>query len=267
MQLFFQGIIAPALIIGAFGLLFGLCLTYAARKFAVEEDPRMEEIAALLPGADCGACGHPGCRGYASALVNDPALLGACNACSAENLQKIADILGVTAGEKAASVVVVTCQGDCVNAKAKYTYEGMQSCRNALRLGGGAKACFYGCLGLGDCLVVCPNDAIVLKDGIAAIDQEKCAACGACVSACPKGLIRMIPQSASVYLACATREKGAPAKKQCSVACLGCGLCVKNCEAGAITLQDNLPVFDYEKCTGCGACAEKCPTGALVKNQ
>ena len=266
MSLFFQGIIAPALIIGAFGLLFGLCLTFAARKFAVEEDPRIEEIHALLPGADCGACGYPGCGGYANALLENPSLLGACNACSAEKEQKIAMILGITAEEKAARVVKITCQGDCINAKAKYSYEGMSSCRNALRLGGGAKACFYGCLGLGDCASVCPNDAIVLKDGLASIDQEKCLACGACITACPKGLIRYLPATAPVYLACATQEKGATAKKQCGIACIGCGLCAKACESGAIELVNNLPVFDYEKCTACGACADKCPTGALVKH-
>lgn len=265
MQLFFQGIIAPALLVGAFGLLFGLCLTYAARKFAVEEDPRIDEIADLLPGADCGSCGYPGCRGYAAALAEHPDKLGACNAVSNENNVRIAEILGTTANAKAAVAVRITCQGDCVNAKAKYTYEGLSSCRNALRLGGGAKACFYGCLGLGDCASVCPQDAIVLNDGIASIDRERCVACGACISACPKGLITMLPQTAPVYLACKTQEKGAAAKKQCSAACLGCGLCVKSCEAGAITLQDNLPVFDYTRCTGCLACAEKCPTGALVK--
>lgn len=266
MSLFFQGIIAPALIIGAFGLLFGLCLTFAARKFAVEEDSRIEEIHALLPGADCGACGYPGCGCYANALFQDPSLLGACNACSSENEQKIAAVLGITAEEKAAQVVTITCQGDCINAKAKYSYEGMSSCRNALRLGGGAKACFYGCLGLGDCASVCPHDAIVINDGLASIDREKCLACGACISACPKGLIRCLPATAPVYLACATQEKGATAKKQCGIACIGCGLCAKACESGAIELVNNLPVFDYEKCTACGACAEKCPTGALVKN-
>ncbi len=264
MQLFFQGIIAPALIIGGFGLLFGLCLTYAARKFAVYEDPRIEEVSDLLPHADCGACGYAGCHAYAAALVDDPAKLGACNACSGENLQKIARVLGVHAEEKAATVVRLLCQGDCVNAKAKYSYEGMNSCRNAMRLGGGAKACYYGCLGLGDCAGVCQNDAISITDGIAHIHGEKCHGCGACIDACPKGLLQFVPADAPVYLACSTREKGATAKKQCTVACLGCGLCAKNCPAGAIAMENNLPVFDYEKCTSCGLCMEKCPTGALV---
>lgn len=266
MQLFFQGMIAPALIVGVFGLLFGFCLAFAARKFAVEEDTRIAEITEFLPGADCGACGYPGCRGYAAALVENSGKLGACNATSGENAAKIAAILGTTAAEKSAVLVRITCQGDCVNAKTKYTYEGLPSCRNALRLGGGAKACFYGCLGLGDCASVCPNDAIVLNDGIAGIDRERCIACGACVSACPKGLIALLPQTAPVYLACQTREKGATARKQCTAACIGCGLCAKSCESGAITLENSLPVFDYARCTGCLACAEKCPTGALVKN-
>lgn len=265
MQLFFQGMIAPALLVGGFGLLFGLCLTYAARKFAVEEDPKIDEIAGLLPGADCGSCGFPGCRGYADALVKDPQKLGACNAVSADNLARIAALLGTDTVAKEAVSVRLTCQGDCVNAKAKYAYEGMASCRNAARLGGGAKACFYGCLGLGDCVSICPNHAISLNNGIAVVNQELCSGCGTCVSACPKELYTLIPKTAAVFLSCKTQEKGATAKKQCMTACLGCGLCAKVCESGAITMENNLPVLDYAKCTGCLACAEKCPTGALVR--
>jgi ferredoxin len=119
-------------------------------------------------------------------------------------------------------------------------------------------------LGLGTCAKVCPFDAIHIEDGIAVVDEEKCTACGKCVSACPKGLLELVPVSKRVRVACNSNDKGKEVKQSCSVGCIGCRMCVKACEFDAIEFKDNLAHINYDKCTQCLACVEKCPTNAIM---
>ena len=67
-------IIAPVVALGAMGLFFGLLLAVSSKIFHVEQDERLPQITEVLPGANCGGCGYPGCSGFASAVVAGEAL-------------------------------------------------------------------------------------------------------------------------------------------------------------------------------------------------
>ena len=111
------------------------------------------------------------------------------------------------------------------------------------------RVCSYGCLGCGDCVAACQFDAIHMnpETGLPEVDEEKCTACGACAKACPKSIIEIRPQgkkSRRIYVQCVNKDKGAVARKACTVACIGCGKCVKVCPFEAITLENNLAYID-----------------------
>lgn len=270
-------VIWPILVIGGMGALFGLVLAFASKVFAVQVDPRVSAIIEALPGANCGGCGMPGCGGYADAIVNGGAAIDRCAPGGAGTVQKIAAIMGVTASAGEPKKAVILCQsGGFNNSNKKYEYKGIESCRAAAYLSGGPNACSYGCLGLNDCMRACKFDAISLdENNDRVIDMAKCVGCGACVKACPKAIIELIPQSKTVQVKCHSCEKGPLAKQQCgaNTPCIGCGLCAKNCPVGAITVENNLAKIDYEKCIVCGICVmgngstfKGCPTKAIVNS-
>ena len=215
MQLFFQGIIAPALIIGGFGLLFGLCLTYAARQFAVSEDPRIGEIRDCLPGANCGACGFSGCDGYAKALADGTAeKTNLCIPGGDGVAKKVSEIMGVTAEDVVERVAYVACNGSCRPEEKKYEYSGPKSCKAANMSYSGDRFCTFACLGYGDCAAVCPRDAICINEGnIAEIDPRKCIGCGLCQKVCPNGLIHLINDTSRVVVKCNNHYTGAAVRK------------------------------------------------------
>lgn len=253
----FYAIVTAALVIGVISVIIGILLGFLSVKFKVESDPREAEVRDCLAGSNCGGCGYAGCDAYAHAIVSEGA---APNLCPSANTAKIGEIMGVCVLEKARSVAVVKCSGDCSNTQDNYLYGDERDCRVAyLAPGHGAKKCAYGCCGLGTCASVCPFDAIRIVNGLAKIDRSKCQACGRCVSVCPNKLIEIIPESAPYIVLCSSKSKGKDVKAACSVGCIGCGMCMRVCESGAITLENNLAKIDYSKCIGCGKCAEKCP--------
>lgn len=261
-------IILSLLTLGSLGLIFGLVLAYASKKFAVQIYPRIEKVAGLLPGANCGACGFPNCQAAAAALIEGKTEADSCVLIEEEALRDITKIIGQKGRLrrlKEKKVARLICQGGKDQTEEKYIYQGVKDCRVADLLFGGEKACPYGCLGLGTCVQECPFGAITLdENNLPVIDEDKCTGCGKCVQVCPKEVLTLIPKSKKVWVACGSRAKGAKVKKVCQVGCIGCGLCVKACKVSAIILENNLVRIDYQKCTNCGDCVEVCPTKAIA---
>lgn len=256
-------ILWPIVSLGGLGFLFGAGLGIANKKFGVASDPKVDAVREVLPGANCGACGYPGCDGFASAAVKGEAPPDGCTVGGGPVGQKVAAILGMEVEEKEPTVARVMCNGDCQSAKNKYEYDGIQDCVAASMLSDGPKSCRFGCMGLGSCVKACPFDAIHVIDGIAVVDEEKCTSCGKCVVACPKGIIRIVPKSNKVHVLCMSKDAGKIVRTNCDVGCIGCRMCTKVCPTEAIKVNNNLASIDYSKCINCGKCAEKCPTKAI----
>ena len=253
------------------GAVLAAVLYFVAQKFKVEEDPRIDEVESKLPGANCGGCGFAGCRGMAEALVkNDDISALYCPVGGGDVMKGIADYLGKAAPEREPQVAVVRCAGSCANRPRTNQFDGAPSCAVVASLYGGETGCTFGCLGKGDCTNVCEFGAITMnpETGLPEVDDEKCTACGACVKACPKGVIELrkkFPKSRKVYVSCVNKDKGGVARKSCSAACIGCGKCAKVCPFGAITVENNLAFIDSTKCRLCRKCVVECPTGAIVE--
>ncbi len=258
-------ILWPAIALGSLGLLLGLGLAIASKFLAVKTDPRIDTVRALLPGANCGGCGFPGCDGFAKALIEGNTDLSQCSVLDSDNFKQIAGLLGVDAKEGEKMVARVLCQGDSENCLPKYKYSGISDCRAAASLAGGPSSCRFGCVGLLTCAKECPFDAIYLSDkGIAEIDEDKCTGCGKCAEACPKNGIVIMPKNNEVYVRCRTIDRGKTVTVACKAGCIGCGICAKKCPEEAITMVDNLPVIDYDKCTNCGTCVAVCPKDVIA---
>ena len=250
------------------GIFFGFVLAYANKKFAVEINPLIHLVEDALPKGQCGACGYAGCAAYAEAVVLNPDVPP--NLC-VPGKGPVADIVGELTGKAAPAVeprvAHIKCAGSAEKAIAKYRYAGVEDCVAANLLQGGQKNCLYGCLGFGTCVKNCPFSAMtLLPGGLPFVDPEKCTGCGKCETVCPKNAIEMLPVGAKVGVNCNSKDKGAVAKKNCSVACLGCGICAKNCQYGAIKMDKNLAVVDPKICIAeCTnpTCFAKCPTRAI----
>jgi len=252
----------PIIILGSLGLLFGVGLFIASRLFRVHVDTRVVRIEHVLPGANCGACGLPGCSGFAKALIHGSAEIDGCTPGGADVTGAIADIMGVEVKLAEKKVAVLRCRGRDV--EDRYEYDGVRSCAAAVILQGGPKLCSFGCIGYADCVDVCPFDALHMVDGIPEVDEEKCTGCGKCANACPKGLFEMRPMKDLVHVCCLSEDSGKITRGACAVGCIGCRKCEKVCKFGAITIVNNLAIFDYEKCTSCGLCVKECPTGSIL---
>lgn len=262
--------------LGSIAAAFAIIIFFVEQKFKVIEDPKIDEVQAAVPGANCGGCGFAGCRAFAEAIVKAGTLEKFnCPVGGADVMNQIAKIMGVEAAVKEPQVAVVRCNGSYANAPGKVEYDGATSCQFAHQLYSGDSGCPYGCLGLGDCVDACQFDAMYMDKttGLPVVLQDKCVACGACVKACPRGIIEMRnkqKKNLRIYVACINMEKGAVARKNCSVACIGCSKCFNVCPHNAIEMKADetgkfklLAYIDYEKCKLCRKCAPECPTNAI----
>ena len=248
-------------IFAAIAVLLTVCILLVAKFCKTNADEKVESILSHLAGANCGGCGCTGCSGFAEKLAKGEATLSDCHVTETAQKAAIAEILGVPFSAGKPTVSICHCAGG-QNAADAFIYNGAKDCAEENKHAGGHKSCKYGCLGDGNCSRVCPEGAISLPGGCAQTD-DKCISCGACMLACPKKLFSRIPADARVYIACSSHAKGKAVMDACKVGCIACGKCARVCPQGAITMQDNLPVIDYDKCVNCGKCAEACPRGSI----
>ncbi|MBO4469894.1 MAG: RnfABCDGE type electron transport complex subunit B [Bacteroidales bacterium] len=257
-------------VLSGLGLILALLLFLLAKKFKVEEDPRIDEVEKVMPGANCGGCGFAGCRAFADSAVKAPNLDNHyCPVGGNDVMKQVAAILGYEVKEKAPEVAVVRCNGTCANRPRTNTYDGVQSCKVKAALYAGDTACAFGCLGCGDCAAACQFGALSMdpETGLPVVDEAKCTACGACVKACPKSIIELRPKGPrgmKVYVSCVNKDKGPVAKKACAAACIGCGICAKTCTHDAIVVEGNIAYIDASKCKLCRECEAMCPTGSII---
>lgn len=262
-----MSIIIPAILsLGGLGLLFGAMLAFAAQKFAVEVDPKVQMVQEALLGANCGACGYAGCAQFAEEVVAGKAPVSGCTPGAAKTASKIAEILGAEAlAAEARHVAQIVCLGDGVIAKIKHIYDGVPDCKAALMFGGGPLACSYGCVGLGNCARACPVHAITMdKNGLPIIDGVACISCGKCKNICPRQVIEMVNANGLHHVRCKSRDKGKLVREVCERGCIACNLCVKACPVEAIRMENNLAIIDSYICTNCGECVEACPRTTIV---
>jgi Na+-translocating ferredoxin:NAD+ oxidoreductase RNF subunit RnfB len=258
-------IFTALLALGSLTLVLALMLILANKLLYVYEDPRIDEVEDLLPHANCGACGYPGCRPFAEALVSGAVLPGKCTVSTSNGRMAIADYLGVSLGTEEKKVARLACAGGSNVALNRAIYQGLSSCRAASLVSGGGKGCFWGCLGHGDCEVVCDFDAIKMDPfSLPVVDVDKCTACGDCVEVCPKDLFSLQPISHKLWVACKNLEKGEAVLEDCQVGCTACGKCAMDAPDDLITMIQNLPVIDYTKNHDKSLPIQRCPTGSIV---
>jgi Na+-translocating ferredoxin:NAD+ oxidoreductase subunit B len=266
--------ISAVLTLTLIGAVFGLILSVAKIKLKVDKDHRIDLVLDALPGANCGACGLPGCSGYAAKIVTENMDITLCPVGGSETIHEIAEILGREAGEAGVPVKArIHCQGGLANTIDNFIYVGPRDCNAANNIMGGFLGCSYGCLGYGDCVKVCPFDAIEMNDNrLPVVNLSKCTGCGNCADICPRGVISMIPETFDVWVNCKNTEKTPIMKKGCSVGCIGCKICEKACKEvfadnpdveSAIKVENFLATIDYDVCTNCYSCVKKCPVPVI----
>jgi Na+-translocating ferredoxin:NAD+ oxidoreductase RNF subunit RnfB len=259
-------ILQAVLILGGVGLVFGVFIAFANKRLWVWEDPRIDVVAQMLPNANCGACGLPGCRAFAEQAVAGAVAPAQCTVSGEAAREQIAQYLGVDAGSAVKNVARLLCAGGSDVAGYQAEYRGLPTCAAAAAVAGGGKGCAWGCLGLADCARVCDFDAIHMSEtGLPVVDVDKCTACGDCVTACPKSLFELRPLDAKLLVQCRNLISGDDALAQCRVACTACGKCVQDAAEGLISVSSGVAVINYDEIVRAEPRAvERCPTGAIV---
>ena len=259
-------ILDAVMILGGVGLVFGVFIALANKRLWVWEDARIDIVAQMLPSANCGACGLPGCRAFAEQAVEGTVTPAQCTVSGEAARNQIARYLGVDVGAAVKHVARLLCAGGSDVAGYQAEYRGLPTCAAAASVAGGGKGCAWGCLGLADCERVCDFDAIHMSEtGLPVVDVDTCTACGDCVDACPKGLFELRPLHAGLLVQCRNLVGGDAVLEQCTVACTACGKCVQDAADGLISVTSGVAVVNYDRIALAEPRAvERCPTGAIV---
>jgi Na+-translocating ferredoxin:NAD+ oxidoreductase RNF subunit RnfB len=257
-------VVSAALILGGLGLTFGVVISLALKKLYVWEDPRIDGVAGLLPGANCGACGFAGCRAFAEAAVHGKVAPAGCSVMNEDAKADVASYLGVDAGSAVKRVARLLCAGGADVAPRKANYLGIESCAAAVAVGGGGKGCAWGCVGHGDCAVVAISTPSHER-GRPARSGSREVHRADCVDACPLDLFTIMPLDHHLVVQCRNLLEGEAATEVCAVACNACGRCVQDAARGLIEIRRGLAVIDYERIGDAEVAATgRCPTGAIV---
>ncbi len=232
-----------------FGAVCGVALALAAKRFAVQVDPKIEAVRGCLPGANCGACGFAGCESYAEAVVKDPAVPpGKCAPGKQEVADKVAAITGKTAGAASSIVSFLRCSRNDGNVKKRHAYVGFDTCQGATIAFGGPYECNFACVGYGDCQAICPFHAIHMVDNQPVIDKEACTGCGLCIKTCPKQVLQLLPKDAPVYVPCSNKDSGKAVSNVCEAGCVHCGACTRKAK-DVVNMVNGKIEIEYDKLT------------------
>lgn len=259
-----MSVVTAVIIVTITGLVGAAILVAASQFMKVDVDERVSLLLEVLPGANCGACGHAGCADYAGSIVEEGEAGNLCIPGGPKVAAKIADIMGGEGGEVAEYKAVIACQGSNDKREKQYDYVGMASCFAASTLHGGDTLCVEGCLGYGDCVTACKFGAVSVSNGVAHVNAQLCTGCGACAEICPKKVIWIRPVSHKPIVMCANHQRAAQTRKSCTGGCISCGKCVKLCPTGAIYVNENVARIDIDKCIGCQECINICPVDAIT---
>lgn len=266
-----DSILNSVFLLTSLGIIAAIVLYIVSKKFYVYEDPLIAEVEDILPAANCGGCGSPGCKAFAEKLVKSEDISTLfCPVAGNDVMKLVSQVLGKEVAEKDPTVAVMRCQGTCDVRPKTTEYQGPKSCAISSLIYSGETDCQYGCLGDGDCVAVCKFDAMYMDEttGLPVIITDKCTSCGACVEACPRDIIEMHPRhkrDLKVYVGCLNEDKAGIAKKACDVACIGCSKCLEICPKDAVTMKNNLAYIDPVICTLCRKCVEVCPTHSIIE--
>jgi formate dehydrogenase beta subunit len=211
-----DSIIQALVLLGSLGVTVGIALAAASKIFYVYVDPKILAVEDLLPGANCGGCGLPGCSANAEAIVAGRAAPNSCVAAAADVAEAIAGVLGVSVEAKEPDIAAPGCYYGVKDADTKYQYDGLNDCRAVALLGGGMKVCTIGCLGLGTCARACPFGAITMgPEGLPVVDEIKCTGCGTCERVCPKTIINLSSVTRRILKEYLNDECTTPCQRAC----------------------------------------------------
>jgi electron transport complex protein RnfB len=167
--------LTAVLALTALAIIFGLLLGFAAVRFKVEGDPLVDQIDAILPQTQCGQCGYPGCKPYATAIANGEADINRCPPGGETTIIALADLLGkepipldAEVGEEKPKMVAIIDESTCI-----------------------------GCT---LCIQACPVDAILgAAKQMHTIIEPECTGCELCVEPCPVDCIDMVPIKEDIF--------------------------------------------------------------------
>ncbi len=161
--------IAALLVMIVLALLLGLVLGYSALRFKVEGDPLVDKIDAILPQTQCGQCGYPGCKPYATAIASGEADINQCPPGGEPGMRALADLLGVEPKPLNAE------HGEPKPKSTAVIDENL-------------------CIGCTLCIQACPVDAILgAAKHMHTVIASECTGCELCVAPCPVDCISMVP--------------------------------------------------------------------------